>query len=311
MSEGRIVRQNFSTTTNIRKEQAKDQVSEIIKDSKTVDTVSQALDKVNASYATSAINIKQDPVLISETCSLPSKGLLYNGVIGDTLEFRAMTTVEERMRLSGQNFWSTMSSIMNRCLVNNNSNFDVKNLVDFDFFAALVKLRTITYGNIYKTTGTCLSCEDGKEVDVDLDNVVVTTLPDDFKEPIELGPLPRSGDILGLRFLRVFDHIDIANKVNDYNSKHKKNDLGSPEYTLEMEKMIVTVNGNELDSMAKHIYVENMNGMDSSYFHKKIEKLFYGVHRIGTCKCPSEDCDGLVIYQIAPDESFFRATFDD
>ena len=54
-----------------------------------------------------------------------------------------------------------------------------------------------------------------------------------------------------------------------------------------------------------------MVGMDSSYFHHKDEDLFYGINRIGINKCEDEDCGGMVPYQIAPDEQFFRTSFDD
>lgn len=308
MAQGKIVRQNFSNA-NLRQKQDENQLKDTFESISNGKSVSSVFEENEKSYATSVMGVKNEPILISERCNLPSKGIPYGNALGDSIELRAMTTVEERMRLSGENFWSTMSNVMNRCLVN--SDFDVKNLVDFDFFAALVKLRTITYGNIYKTTSKCLSCEKTQTVDVDLDLVKVSELPDDFEEPIKIGPMPRSGDTLGIRFLRVFDHIDITNKVNDYRNKKQKTDLGSPEYTLEMEKMLVSVNGVELDSMAKKMYIENMTGMDSSYFHKQVEKLFYGVHRVGVTKCGEEDCEGMIIYQIAPDEQFFRTAFDD
>ena len=308
MAESKIVRRNFSDT-NLRQKQDEAQINKIISESSKEVNASTAFEKSEQDYATSIMGLKSDPVLITETCKLPSKGIPYGNALGDSLELRAMTTIEERMRLSGENFWSTMANIMNRCVVN--SDFDVKNLVDFDFFAALVKHRTITYGNLYRTRCKCFKCGTSQDYNVNLDNLRVSELEDDFEEPIKIGPMPRSGDVLGIRFLRVFDHIDIANKVNEYNNGNKKNDLGNPEYTLEMEKMLVYVNDAELDSMARKMYIEKMTGMDSSYFHKQVEKLFYGVHRIGSDTCAEEDCGGLLVYQVAPDENFFRTAFDD
>ena len=302
MSEGKITRQTFSNSQIGLQTSSKSEP-------KNVRGVSDIISESEKSFATSMLGMKNDPVLISEVCKLPSKGLLYGNALGDSIELRAMTTIEERMRLSGENFWSTMSNIMNRCLVN--SDFDCKNLADFDFFAALVKLRIITYGNIYKTRATCLSCGKSQDIDANLDLLTTKELPDDFVEPVEIGPLPKSGDVLGIRFLRVFDHIDILNQINEYNKSNKKNDTGNPAYTLEMEKMLVTVNRVELDSFAKKTYIEKMVGMDSSYFHHKAEDLFYGINRIGINKCEDEDCGGMVPYQIAPDEQFFRTSFDD
>ena len=247
-----------------------------------------------------------EPVLITETCHLPSRGLLYGSALGDTIELRAMTTIEERMRLSGENFWSTMAAILNRCKVN--TDFDVKNMVDFDFFAALVKLRIISYGNNYRTRSKCFVCGKEQDVDVNLDECRVTELPDNFEEPFVIGPLPISGDVLECRFMRVFDHIDIYEKVTDWKRKHPKDTLNNPEYTLLMEHAIVTVNGVNLNEFQKKKYVENMVGADSSYYHDEYQELFYGLHRIGTSTCEETDCGSAVIYEIAPSENFFRAT---
>jgi hypothetical protein len=247
-----------------------------------------------------------EPVLITETCHLPSRGLLYGSALGSTIEFRAMTTLEERMRLSGENFWSTMAAILNRCKVN--TDFDIKNMVDFDFFAALVKLRIISYGNNYKTQSKCFVCGKQQEVNVNLDECKVTELPDDFVEPFVIGPLPVSGDVLECRFLRVFDYIDIHEKVTDWKRKHPKDTLNNPEYTLLMEHAIVTVNGVALNEFQKKAYVEKMVGADSTFYHDEYQELFFGLHRIGTSTCEETDCGSAIIYEIAPSDSFFRAT---
>lgn len=149
------------------------------------------------------------------------------------------------------------------------------------------------------------------EIKADLDTLNITELPDDFVEPFEIGPLPKNGDKLKLRFLRVFDHIEMENKSIQYNSGKKNDGTGDPKYTMEMESMLVSVNDNPLDSFAKHNYITTMIGMDSSYFHNKVEKMFYGVHRLGTISCPDKDCNGIILYTVAPDENFFRAAFDD
>ncbi len=303
MAEGRVVRRNFSNAN-------KSIETEAIPEIKAVKSVDDGLANAKKDFSTSLMGMQKDPVLITETCKLPSRGLLYGGVIGDTVELRAMTTIEERMRLSGENFWSTMAGIVNRCLVN--CPVDAKDFVDFDFFAILVKLRIITYGNGYKVRTRCLNCEKAQDITVNLDLLNIENLPDDFIEPIIFEKMPKSGDKLGIRFLRVFDHIDMELKSNEYNnSKKGPEDLGDPKYTLEMERMLVSVNDVELDSLAKHKYISTMIGMDSSYFHNRVNKLFYGVRRVGTMACEDENCGGLVLYQVAPDENFFRTAFDD
>ena len=74
------------------------------------------------------------------------------------------------------------------------------------------------------------------------------------------------------------------------------------------EAIIHAVNGVNLNEFQKKKYVENMVGADSTFYHDEYQDLFYGLHRIGTSTCEETDCGSAVIYEIAPSESFFRAT---
>lgn len=249
--------------------------------------------------------------LITEEIFLPSGGTVYPYFSGH-LTLRAMTTMEERIRLSGQDFYSTMANILNRCICNpENDTIMAEELTDFDLFAAMVKLRTISYGNEYKVQVKCPKCGTTQTVKIDLDKLAVSKVPDDFKEPFEIGPLPKTGDILGLRFLRVQDHIDIAKKVTELQQKQNFGELGDPTYTLQMERQIMTVNGDMLDSVLKNRYVESMIGMDSNYYHQKIEQIFYGVHRVQLANCSNPECNSPMLCVIGPDSEFFRPTLDD
>ena len=62
------------------------------------------------------------PALITEKFLLPSNGKLYreNGSSFDgNLTLRAMTTIEERMRLSSDDFYESMIPVVNECIVDN------------------------------------------------------------------------------------------------------------------------------------------------------------------------------------------------
>lgn len=253
--------------------------------------------------------------LITETILLPSAGRLYGDNFDGHVTFRAMTTDEERIRLSGQSFYDTMSTIMNECIVDNKNNdgtykIDSRAFTDFDFFAACVKLRILSYGAMYKTIATCPVCGHQFKCAIDLTQLIYNFLPDDFSEPYEVGPLPHSGDTLGCRFIRVKDKLDIEKKKTEILAKNPKY-LGDPAYNLEMERRIMTVNGKPMDYIEAEKYVHNMIAMDNSYYHDKIDSKVYGVVRVVTTPCENPvGCHGDAICVVRADRDFFRPGCD-
>ena len=255
--------------------------------------------------------------LITENMIIPSASTkLYGNNFDGHITLRAMTTLEERMRLSGQSFYTIMSKIVNECIVDNKNpdgtyKIDSTAFTDFDFFAVCVKLRMISYGNKYKTNAVCTKCGHQFVYKADLSQLVYNLVPEDFVEPYEVGPLPSSGDTLGCRFLRVKDYIDIEKKKETILAKNP-DFIGDPVFELEMQKRIVTVNGNALDYIQIEDYVNNMVAMDSSVYHDKVDRFTFGVVRLNTCDCENPiGCDGKAIWVLKADREFFRPCIDD
>lgn len=262
------------------------------------------------------------PALITEQFLLPSSGRLYrtetNNFDGH-ITLRPMTTIEERMRLGSQDFYESMVKVVNECIVDNKRPdgtyiIDSANLTIFDFDAICVKLKIMTYGPEYKTYAKCSSCGHVFRYVADLRDCEFVFMPDDFVEPYEIGPLPKSGDTLGCRFLRVRDRIEIDKKKAEILAKNP-NYQGDPAYTLEMERRIVTINGEPVDSVMCPMYVEHMIGMDSDYYHRKIDTYFFGVKRLGLTDCTNtlesgDKCVGKAMYIIRSDDEFFRCGRD-
>lgn len=254
--------------------------------------------------------------LITESMVLPSASTrLYGESFDGHLTLRAMTTEEERMRLSGQSFYLTMSHIINECIVDNKNNdgtykLDSTCFTDFDFFAICVKLRIMSYGPKYKTVAVCTKCGKQFEYVADLSDLIYNLVPEDFTEPYEIGPLPSSGDTLGCRFLRVKDRIDIEKKKDLLLAKNPDY-VGDPTYNMEMERRIMTVNGNDIDYVQVADYVRDMIAMDNYVYHQDIDKNIFGVIRLNMTDCQEADCDGSAFWVLRADSEFFRPCLGD
>lgn len=255
--------------------------------------------------------------LITESIVLPSAAThMYGPEFDGQVTLRAMTTDEERARLSAQSFYQTMSYIINECIVDNKKpdgtyKIDSAIFTDFDFFAIMVKLRIMSYGKLYKTVAICPKCGHQFTYKADLSELLYDLVPEDFVEPYEIGPLPSSGDTLGCRFLRIKDRIDVEKKKNIILAKNP-NYVGDPIFNLEMEKRIVSANGNDFDYVTIKDYVDAMIAMDVVYYQDNIDKYKFGVVRINTIdKCENPlGCDGHPIWAIKVDREFFRPCLD-
>ena len=69
--------------------------------------------------------------LLTETMVIPSAAVkLYGDGFDGHITLRAMTTQEERIRLSGQSFYDTMSRIVNECIVDNKKVSPAEDLIN-------------------------------------------------------------------------------------------------------------------------------------------------------------------------------------
>jgi hypothetical protein len=255
--------------------------------------------------------------LITETLVLPSAAThLYGDQFDGHLTLRAMTTDEERMRLSGQSFYQTMSAIVNECIVDNKNpdgtyKLDCVAFTDFDFFAVCVKLRIMSYGPKYRTIATCPKCGRKFQTSVNLADLAYNLVPEDFTEPYTVGPLPLSGDTLGCRFLRIKDRIDIE-KQRDIILANNPKYQGDPTFNLEMERRIMEVNGKPLDYITAGDYIRDMVAGDSVVYHEEVDKSKdFGVILFNLLDhCEDEDCDGQPFWILRADREFFRPCLD-
>jgi hypothetical protein len=249
---------------------------------------------------------KVKPVVM-ENYRLPSLGKLYSDNFPEEVTIRSMTTFEEKMRLGSQGFWKTMCSILD-AVVTSPENFDTSQMTLFDFYFLMYKMRIVSYGHIYKVTVTCPHCGKSTVCKIDLDTLEVNYLEDTDKEPFTIGPLPRSGDTLECRYLRVYDAIRNEKAAKDILRQHPDYQ-GDPSYIQEIASKIVTVNQEDIQP-ATEMYVERMSALDSAYFFQAYNSK---VNRIGmttTCQGTCEGCGEELVFDLPFNSEFFRPTFD-
>ena len=250
---------------------------------------------------------KNNKGTVEETYTLPSLGKFYPNQTSD-VSIRSMTTFEEKMRLGNQGFYKVICNMLD-ATVTSPEDFDASSLTLFDFRFMMYKMRTVSYGPIYKVTKICPYCGHQSVSKINLDDLEVQYIKDDAIEPFDIGPLPRSGDVLGCRHLRVFDLINNEKQAKEILRKNPDY-VGDPTYILNMASQICTINGEEKTPAETRLYVEKMLAMDSAYFEQAYNKEVEGpglqMEVMDTCS----ECGEDVVFDLPINSEFFRPTFD-
>lgn len=252
--------------------------------------------------------MSKNKTTVQETYQLPSLGKLYGEDFPSEVTIRSMTTFEEKMRLGNQGFYKTMVNILD-AVVTSPENFDTTQMTLFDFYFLMYKMREVSYGPIYKVSVTCPHCHKQVICKVNLDDLKVEYMKDDQKDPFTIGPLPRSGDTLMCRHLRVSDVMKNDRKAKDILREHPDY-IGDPKYILDKASQIVSVNGETLMQPEAQLYVEKMDALDSAYFDQAYNHKTNGIGLDMTCTETCENCGESIKFDLPFNSEFFRPTFD-
>ena len=141
---------------------------------------------------------------------LPSKGKLG---YPSRLEFRFLKIRElKALSLASQSeetFWNQLVDTVQSCLVT--SDFSVRELAVQDFVAVVVGLRANSLGPVLELLVTCPHCGQPFPVSINLSDLKVKEIPEDFSEPGKVGEyevwVPRVKDV---NLLKVESEIDLA-----------------------------------------------------------------------------------------------------
>lgn len=251
---------------------------------------------------------KESKVAIQETFILPSRGKCYpNMEVPEQITLRAMNTLDEKMRVSSNNPFLTTPTLIQNCMVGAEADKIVAgDLKFFDLYFLMFKLRTITYGNEYKLRNIyCNNCDKPQELTVNIDDMKVNYLPDDFVEPFNI-KLPVSGDVLGCKLLSANDYDSISREAE----RRKSKGMDDSDFILSYMQRILTINGEAVVPALLEKYIQEMHAKDLRMFDIEYNKIANGVglDLTYTCQCPS--CGAEMEFQVPLVNEFFRPTFE-
>lgn len=247
-------------------------------------------------------------VPIQETYEIPSRGKIYGTsmVVPERITLRAMTALDEKLRLSSNNPFISVSKLVNNCMVDCDQ-VDAARLKFFDLHFLMFKLRILTYGPEYRIKITCPSCGDRHDVTINLDELKCEYAPDDLVEPMDI-KLPVSGTTVGVKFMEANDYLNISAEAQRIRTKFPDYE-GDPEYIPSYMCKIVTVNGEELVPSKKQEFIENMHAKDLRVFDEKYAELTgkLGLDLGQVDVCPK--CGHVLEYDVPMVREFFRPTY--
>lgn len=246
----------------------------------------------------SAVNAR-----IVETCTLPSKGLIYEEEINPDITIGSMKTKHEMLRLSAnENNNKVMADIIDDCIVSEvgMSSYDMC-LGDFQYL--MYKLRTVTFGPEYEMSGICPYCGAENYIVVNLDELTVYEYEDNLIDEFEV-KLPVSGSevLLTLQTPRILDRI--AKKIGEDRRRRKTTENMSLLYTITTS--IVKLDGEEPNPFTLEEFVKDLPMGDTNLLLNKINEIN---GKIGVQMDIDSMCTSCGRYFVAPfriNQTFFR-----
>lgn len=243
-------------------------------------------------------------VAIHEKVILPSQGLPYGGKIPSEFNLRAMSTLEEKIRLSSSNGMQVISQIIDRC--KDDDSFKAEDLILSDLLAVMYRLRCITYGSDYTVNVVCPKCGNRHETTVNLDELETKPISDSFKGFLEVGPLPVSGDIIECKLLTSKDSLNIARDVKKILSK-TPNYIGDPEMILRWNYIVSTINGEVIPSTFMiQEYIEKLHAKDFLYLQNRYNEFEESIGLDTTVVDICPHCENDIKFNLPITEEFFR-----
>ena len=247
---------------------------------------------------------------ISETYTLPSRGLIYDTPIDPVIKLRSMTTREEMKRLARTDTpYKVMCEIIEDCIVGEKPAIRVYDMCLGDYQYLLHKLRVVTYGPDYRMKVACPNCGQLFDAVINLDDLEVMEYTDDIEE-LKKVTLPVSKKEITLRIQtpRILDSISAKTK----DMKKKQKDASSEELGLlaTLEYIIGKVDGEVLNPAKMETFIKGMPMRDVNVLIQAAGKLNGKVGIDSSVICTCTECNYDVASSFRITSEFFGPTID-
>lgn len=212
-----------------------------------------------------------DNYSLTGSYTLPSLGKVYKMQINPNVTLRSMTTEEEMRRLNPSDRpYKVMADIIDACIVDD-IGISAYDMCISDYQFLLHKLRVVTYGDTYSLSSTCPWCGTVNTGKINLSQMEVFEYSDDIQKYFEFD-LPRTKHHIRIKMQtpRMLDDISIRAKET---RKKSPTMTGDPAFLFNVESIIDTVDGVELDVIKKSDFVRKLPMMDTNYIVSYAQKL--------------------------------------
>lgn len=259
---------------------------------------------INEVMKENAENIFNQTSALIETIKLPSRGLIPG--IPEEITIRAIQRKDKKKILLAD-VDNIVIALLQECIVSP-KNFNVYNLLPFEINYLIYRLRVLSYGNTNTFNETCPYCGEVNEVEVDLNDIPIIPVSDDFKTTFDIGPLPISKAIISCKLLSEGETIAISKSAKEF-----ENNTGNKYANLDMlwESRIIAINGNQnLSPFEKTSFLDSLTDLDSEYLmeYYNLYEGNYGLQTKLSYVC--DKCKRKVSSDMPSIYTFFRPKFE-
>lgn len=239
---------------------------------------------------------------------LPSMGLLNPEIPEGKIIQRCMMVGDQKyLAGSNQSAGKSLHQVIQRT-VTSPENFDVSKLTLADTLYLLFKLRVLSYGKDYRFRTKCPECGKKIEVTIDLSELPVTNLSEDYAEKLEV-KLPHRGDTV---YTKIFTNKDSDDLADEIKRRKRRNPDDESEYLLRIvysiEKIKLAKDGKELTHPIDiERYVSSMTDLDAAAILSTRENTAYGITPVVEYICP--ECKEYIDINVQFSGEFFRPHF--
>ena len=241
----------------------------------------------------------------TQEITLPSRGLLNPEIPEGKVVQRCMMVADQKI-LSGstQSAGSALTNLL-KATTTTPSDLDVDNLTLADTMYLLFKLRVLSYGKNYTFMTRCPVCSKKIEVNIDLSELPVQTLEDDFTEDLVV-ELPHRGDTV---YTKVITNGDLEYIAKESKRRKKRNPNDDSEYILRIvhsiQKIVLKKDKSTLTNPIDiENYINSLTDLDAQTIIATRDSVAFGIAPSIEYVCPECKSDIDVSLQFSGD--FFR-----